>query len=89
VTLSISFRSIPILIDGHDTEGLLTLFDGQLVAVLSRLDGEIHDLDLKGSRHLEAGFGPCQGAGGLFKTPEEIADWATQEISKRSSGAVK
>ena len=57
----ISFQCIPILIDGHDTQGLLALLDGQLVAVLSRLDGDIHDADLKGRWHLEAGFGPCDG----------------------------
>lgn len=53
---NISFQPIPILIDGHDTQGLLDLLDGQLVVVLSRLDGEIQDPDLKGHWHLEAGF---------------------------------
>ncbi len=42
MTSLISFQPIPILIDGHDTQGQLVLVDGQLVAVLSRLDGETH-----------------------------------------------
>jgi len=40
---AVSFQSIPVLIDGHDTEGSLLLHDGQLVAVLARLDGQSHD----------------------------------------------
>jgi hypothetical protein len=37
---AISFQAIPVLIDGHDTEGSLILDNGHLVAVLARPDGE-------------------------------------------------
>ena len=48
---AITFQAIPILIDGHDTQGQLVLFDHQLVAVLARLDGDAHDPKMKsGSR---------------------------------------
>lgn len=80
---TVSFQSIPILIDGHDTQGLLALLDGQLVAVLSRLDGEIHDADLKGHWHLEAGFGPCQDAGRVFATRDDITAW----VARRTKGS--
>ena len=83
MTPSITFQSIPILIDGHDTQGLLALLDGQLVAVLARLDGETHDREMKGRWHLEAGFGPCQATGNTFKTPEEIAAWVTQRAGDK------
>jgi hypothetical protein len=38
--LDISFRPIRVLIDGHDSEGNLILADGDLAAVIVRLDGE-------------------------------------------------
>src|SRR5215212_11884941 len=78
---AISFQPIPVLIDGHDTEGSLVLHDGQLVAVLARLDGESHDPEFKGRWHLEAGFGPCQEVGTrLFETLDEAARWAYQRV---------
>jgi hypothetical protein len=74
---AVSFQAIPVLIDGHDTEGSLVLHDGQLVAVLARLDGDSHDPEFKGRWHLEAGFGPCQEVGTrLFETLEDAARWA-------------
>ena len=94
MTPSITFQTIPILIDGHDTQGLLALLDGQLVAVLARLDGETHDPQMKGSWHLEAGFGPCHTVGDLFKTSEEIAAWVTRRTeakvrrTSKANGAV-
>jgi hypothetical protein len=84
MTPTVTFQSMPILIDGHDTQGLLVLFDGQLVAVLSRLDGEIHDQGQRGRWHLEAGFGPCEDIGLLFMSHEEIAAWVRQQTHGRS-----
>jgi hypothetical protein len=87
VTPTISFQTIPIPIDGHDTQGLLVLFNGQLVAVLSRLDGETHEQKLKGQWHLEAGFGPCQEGGLLFTTHDDITVWVRQRThGKYASG---
>jgi hypothetical protein len=57
--LDISFTPIRVLIDGHDTDGNLILSDGQLAAVIVRLDGESHDPEHKGLWNLEAGFGKC------------------------------
>ncbi len=54
---TITFLPIPVLIDGQDGAGMLVLADGQLTAVLVRLDGEAHPLDQRGRWHLEAGFG--------------------------------
>src|SRR5688572_2032077 len=78
---AVSFQAIPVLIDGHDTEGSLILHDGQLVAVLARLDGESHDPEFKGRWHLEAGFGPCQEVGTrLFEDLGEAARWACERV---------
>src|SRR5688572_8671613 len=78
---AVSFQAIPVLIDGHDTEGSLVLHDGQLVAVLARLDGDSHDAEFKGRWHLEAGFGPCQEVGTrLFESLEDAARWAYSRV---------
>jgi len=45
----VSFQSLPILIDGYDPEGHLVLIDGQLAAVLARLDADANDPEFKGS----------------------------------------
>src|SRR5688572_23246610 len=44
----VSFQSLPILIDGYDPEGHLVLIDGQLAAVLARLDADANDPEFKG-----------------------------------------
>jgi hypothetical protein len=81
---AISFQSIPVLIDGHDTCGSLVLHDGQLVAVLARLDGESHDPEFKGRWHLEAGIGPCQAVGTLvFDNLDEAERWADERVHGR------
>jgi hypothetical protein len=76
----ITFQAIPILIDGHDTQGQLVLADGELTAVLARLDGDAHDPKMKGWWHLEAGFGRCDAAKSLvvFKTFEEAGSWGSR-----------
>ncbi len=85
---AITFQAIPILIDGHDTQGQLVLFDHQLVAVLARLDGDAHDPKMKSWWNLEAGFGPCQAIGdNLFKTLDEAGAWVRQQIGERTSRA--
>jgi len=81
--LDISFQPLRVLIDGHDGEGNLVLWDRQLAAVIVRLDGEHHDPDHKGWWYLEAGFGKCdiRVAPPLFKTPEEAGAWVTQRLT--------
>jgi hypothetical protein len=83
---AISFQAIPILIDGHDTQGQLVLIDGQLVAVLARLDGDAHDAAMKSWWNLEAGFGPCQAIGdNLFQTLNDAEAWVRQKVVAHSS----
>lgn len=83
---AVTFQAIPVLIDGHDTQGQLVLFEGQLVAVLARLDGDVHDPAMKSWWNLEAGFGPCEAVGdNLFKTLDEAAAWVEQRIARRAS----
>ena len=57
---SVTFQPIPVLINSHgNNEGRLVLVDGQLIAVLVRLDGDVDAAELKGSWFLESGTGPC------------------------------
>ena len=78
----VSFQTIPILIDGHDTQGQLVLFDGQLVAVLARLDGDAHDPKMKSWWNLEAGFGPYQAIGdNLFQNLNDAEAWVRQQTA--------
>jgi hypothetical protein len=59
--------------------------DGQLVAVLARLDGDAHDAAMKSWWNLEAGFGPCQAIGdNLFQTLKDAEAWVRQRIGSRS-----
>ena len=71
----ISFQ--PVRIDGHDAEGSFLLHDGQLLAVVARLDCESVAPEFKGRLHLEAGFGPCEKVGTRsFENLDEAAQWA-------------
>ena len=86
MTLDISFQPMRVLIDGHDSEGNLVLWGGQLAAVLVRLDGEHHDPEHKGWWHLEAGFGKCNIRDApLFKTPEEAGAWVEQILMRKAA----
>jgi hypothetical protein len=80
----VSFQAIPILIDGHDTQGQLVLVKGDLVAVLARLDGESHDPEVKRHWHLEAGFGPCREVPGrVFTSLDEAGAWASEQVEAK------
>jgi hypothetical protein len=82
--LDISFQPMRVLIDGHDSEGNLILADGQLTAVIVRLDGEIHAPEHKGLWNLEAGFGQCAvRAVPPFRTPEEAGAWVEQTLTRK------
>jgi hypothetical protein len=82
----ISFQPMRVLIDGHDTDGRLILADGQLAAVIVRLDSEHHDLERRGLWHLEAGFGKCNIKDSpLFKTPEEAGAWVDQTLTRKAA----
>ncbi len=80
----ISFQRMRVLIDGHDSEGRLVLADGQLAAVIVRLDGEAHDPAARGSWHLEAGFGRCAAPLDdtlIWGTPEEAGRWVAARLA--------
>jgi hypothetical protein len=80
--VDISFRPTRVLIDGYDSEGKLILADGQLAALIVRLDGEHHAPEHRGWWHLEPRLGKCAvSPAPLFKTPEEAGDWVRQRLT--------
>jgi hypothetical protein len=88
MALDISFQPIRVLIDGHDTDGRLILADGQLAAVVVRLDGSIHNPEHKGLWHLEAGFGKSDVRElSLFRTPEEAGAWVERVLTRGALSA--
>ena len=79
MALEITFQPIGVLIDGQDTEGTLILADGQLTAVIIRLDSEAHPPQIRGSWRLVLGLGKCNVHGApLFRTAEEAGTWVEQ-----------
>jgi hypothetical protein len=86
MVLDISFQPMRVLIDGHDSEGRLILVNGDLAAVIVRLDGQTHDPEHKGLWNLEAGFGRCSVRDApLFKTPEEAGGWVEQTLTRKAA----
>ena len=79
----ITYQPVQVLIDGHDSEGRLIFANGQLSAVIVRLDGESHAFEHKGRWHLEAGFGKCDArmAPTTFATPEEVGAWVRRRLT--------
>jgi hypothetical protein len=73
--------TIPIRVDtgSADEEGRLVLAGGRLVAVLLRLEDNIHGDDC-GAWFLEAGFGDLAGENRLFPTLEDAAEWLRQRL---------
>lgn len=65
----------------RDTQGRLVLIDDELVAVLVRLDDEVHG-EARGRWFLEAGFGPVGRAASpdLFDTLDAADAWMQQRI---------
>jgi hypothetical protein len=84
--LNISFQSIGVLINGHDSEGRLVLANDQLAAVIVRVDGQTHARKDKGRWHLEAGFGKCHvRSGPLFATPDEAGAWVKRTLTAEAA----
>ena len=86
MSFDITFQSVQIRIDGHDSEGRLIFADDQLSAVIARLDGEHHGPENRGRWHLEAGFGPCDARNSppTFATLEEAEAWVRQRLTGRA-----
>jgi hypothetical protein len=82
MALDISSQPMRVLIDGHDSEGRLILANGDLAAVIVRLDNNGHDPENKGRWNLEAGFGKCNIRDApLSMTPDEAGAWVKRTLT--------
>lgn len=75
----IELRPIRVRTGSKDEEGRLVLVDGELAAVLVRLDDEMHGAD-RGKWFLEVSFGPQRRAD-PFATLEDAEAWLKEQIS--------
>jgi hypothetical protein len=83
----ITLQPMRVLIDGFDSDGRLILADGQLAAIIVRLDAEHHTPDLRGQWHLEAGFGKCAVVPAdtlMWDTPQDAAAWVKEKLRDRT-----
>lgn len=74
---SITFEPVSLKLTSKDRVGRLAFVDGNLVAVLVRLDDEIHAGQYQGQWHLEALIGLCARTRNPapFSTLDEAALW--------------
>ena len=70
--------------DNEDREGCLVLVDGQLAAVLVRLDDPVYDAPLLGAWYLEAGFGAAlEMRHDVFANLEEAAEVIGADLTRQ------
>jgi hypothetical protein len=78
-------QPISVLTGSDDREGRLVLVNGDLVAVLVRLDGPVHE-NQRGGWFLEAGFGPCSGPPQpVFDSLAEAQVWVSMRVARASA----
>ncbi|HEV7251960.1 MAG TPA: hypothetical protein VGN97_02515 [Mesorhizobium sp.] len=76
---NIELQPIRVRTGSKDTEGRLAFLDGELAAVLVRLDDEMHGSDL-GKWFVEALFGPQRRAN-PFETLADAEAWLKEQIT--------
>jgi hypothetical protein len=76
---AINLQPIPVRTGCKDRIGRLVLIDGELVAVLVRLDDEIHEAD-EGKWFLELAFEPLVG-NETFENLDKANDWINERVA--------
>lgn len=78
----IETQQVRIRLSGTPEEAVLLLRDGELLALVRRLDpaGYVNDPDIAGKWTVELGFGACAVGNRtvLFETLDEAIGWADQ-----------
>ena len=78
----IEFQPIRIRTGSQDVVGRLALFEGELIAVLVRLDDPIHDSVQRGSWFLETCFSPvASGQAPVFHDLDAAAAWISKQLA--------
>ena len=87
--LAVTFQSVRVRTGSQDTVGRLALFEGELVAVLVRLDDPVHDGGQRGSWFLETCFSPVSvGQSPVFHDLDAAAAWICQQFATIPGAAV-
>lgn len=75
MTMTITFQPISLDTRDDDSDALLVLSNGRLLAVATRLSH--HHGRFEGSFYIEAAFGDRDGAiGTMFDSEDALAEWA-------------
>ena len=74
--LVITLMATKVATGTADGEGNLIFRDGELLAVVVRLEDPMHG-DLVGKWHLEAGFGPHDSGSIVFDGIDAAVEWAS------------
>ena len=79
---AIAFQSIRVRTGSQDTVGRLALFEGELIAVLVRLDDPVHDSVQRGGWFLETCFSPvASGQAPVFHDLDAAAAWIGKQLA--------
>ncbi|HEV7255374.1 MAG TPA: hypothetical protein VGN97_20005 [Mesorhizobium sp.] len=76
---AVEFQPIRVRTGSEDKEGRLALLDGELIAILVRLDDEVHDSE-RGKWFVEAQFGPPRRVE-PFGTLDDAEAWLRAQIA--------
>lgn len=76
---AIDFQPITVRTGCNDKSGRLVLFDGELMAVLVRLDDKMHEAD-EGKWFLEVAFGHLEGQP-TFGNLDDAKDWVSHRVA--------
>ena len=78
---AIAFQPIRVRTGSQDTVGRLALFEGELIAVLVRLDDPVHDSVQRGGWFLETCFGPVASKQApVFQDLDAAAAWIGKQL---------
>ena len=79
---AIMFQPVRVRTGSQDTVGRLALLEGELMAVLVRLDDPVHDDAQRGGWFLETCFGPVtSGQAPVFHDLNAAAAWIGQRLT--------
>ena len=78
----IAFQPIRVRTGSQDVVGRLALFEGELIAILVRLDDPMHDSAQRGGWFLETCFGPIAfGQAPVFHDLDAAAAWISKQLA--------
>lgn len=82
---AVDLQPITVRTGCDDRVGCLVMVEGELAAILVRLDDKMHEADA-GKWFLEAVFGPLRGKE-AFDSLDDARDWISGQVACRPDGA--